>query len=125
MRTTQSSLPTKKNAMEGTFCLGAVAQNSPGMLVEKFLEDEELARIAPSCHLSMNLFCQEMHAFQWCRVCVFGVVRRWPYKSSDRVVGCQSWETCLAPATLGGVCLPDTWAARFAPSLDSLALVAW
>ena len=47
----------------------------------------------------------------------FGAVRRWPYKSSDRVVGCQSCETCLAPATLGGVCLPDTWAARFAPIL--------
>ena len=32
------------------------------MLVESFLEDEELARTALSCHLSMDVLCQEMQA---------------------------------------------------------------
>ena len=31
-----------------------------GILVERFLEDEEFSRTAPSCHLSMDLLCQEM-----------------------------------------------------------------
>ena len=42
--------------------LGFAAQDSPGMLVEGFLEDEELARTALSCHLSLDLFCQDMNA---------------------------------------------------------------
>ena len=37
-----------------------VEQSSSGTQVESFLEDEELARTALSCHLSMDLLCQEM-----------------------------------------------------------------
>ena len=40
--------------------LDVVAQSSSGMPVGSFLEDEELARTALSCHLSMDLLCQEM-----------------------------------------------------------------
>ena len=39
--------------------LEVVGQSSPDM-VEGFFEDEELARIALSCHHSMDLLCQEM-----------------------------------------------------------------
>ena len=39
-----------------------VASDSPGTLVDSFLEDEELARTALSCHLSLDFFCQEVHA---------------------------------------------------------------
>ena len=42
------------------FFLDAVAPDSLGMLVDSFFD----ARTALSCHLSMGLFCQEMHAFQ-------------------------------------------------------------
>ena len=34
--------------------LDVAAQDSLGMLVERFLEDEELARTALSCHLSLE-----------------------------------------------------------------------
>ena len=40
--------------------LDVVAQDSPGMLMESFFVDEELARTTLSCHLSLDLFCQEM-----------------------------------------------------------------
>ena len=36
--------------------------SSLGKLVESLFEDEELARRALSCHLAMDLLCQEMQA---------------------------------------------------------------
>ena len=40
--------------------LEVVGQSSLGVPVEDFFENEELARKALSCHLSMDLLCQEM-----------------------------------------------------------------
>ena len=37
-----------------------VGQSLSGMLVEGFLEEEELARGALSCHLPLDFLCQEM-----------------------------------------------------------------
>ena len=37
--------------------------------MESFLEDEELARTALSCHLSLDLFCQEMRVAWWSEDC--------------------------------------------------------
>ena len=42
--------------------LGFVAQDSSDTLVESTLDDDELARTALSCHLSLDLFCQDMRA---------------------------------------------------------------
>ena len=42
--------------------LDVVKRSSPGMQVERFLENEELARTALSCHLAVDLLCQEMQA---------------------------------------------------------------
>ena len=42
--------------------LDIVEQSRSGMLVVSFLEDEELARTALSCHLAMDILCQEMQA---------------------------------------------------------------
>ena len=46
--------------------LGRGGARRPGHVCGKLVssKDEELARTALSCHLWMNLFCQEMHAFQ-------------------------------------------------------------
>ena len=43
----------------GNLFLEVVEQSRSGMLVASF-EDEERARIALSCHLSVDLHCQEM-----------------------------------------------------------------
>ena len=42
--------------------LDVVAQSSSGILVESFFADEELAKTALSCHLSMDHLCQEMQS---------------------------------------------------------------
>ena len=42
--------------------LDIVGQSYSGMLVVSFLEDEEFARTALSCHLVMDILCQEMQA---------------------------------------------------------------
>ena len=44
--------------------LDAVALDEPDMLVESSLAHEELASTEQIRHLSMNLFCQEMHALR-------------------------------------------------------------
>ena len=59
--TTSSDEEEEHNAWN--LFLDVVAQYSPGMRVESFLEDKELARTVLSCHLSMDLFCKELHAF--------------------------------------------------------------
>ena len=66
--------------MPETFLLEMVRQSRSGTRVEGFLEDEELARTALSCHLSMDLLCQHMSDGR--RLSVFLVVRRWLCKSS-------------------------------------------
>ena len=40
-------------------------QSRSGMRVESFLEAEELARTALSCHLSTDLLCLEMSDAWW------------------------------------------------------------
>ena len=42
--------------------LVVVEQSRSRMLVDSFVEDEELGRTALSCHLSTDLLCQEMQA---------------------------------------------------------------
>ena len=58
--------------------LEVVGQSRSGMLVEGFLEDEELARSALRSHLPMDLLCQEMN-FAWesedCRKVGNGVLK--------------------------------------------------
>ena len=49
--------------------LEVVAQTSSGMRVASFLEDEELARRALSCHRSMDFLCQEVQAAWWSEDC--------------------------------------------------------
>ena len=49
--------------------LEVVEQSRSGMLVESFLGDGELARTALSCHLSMDLLCQEMSDAWWSEDC--------------------------------------------------------
>ena len=44
-------------------------QTSSGMRVASFLEDEELARRALSCHRSMDFLCQEIQAAWWSEDC--------------------------------------------------------
>ena len=46
--------------MLGTVSWKLWRKTGPGMLVESFLEDEELARTALSCQVSLDLFCHEM-----------------------------------------------------------------
>ena len=45
----------------GNVSLEVVEQDWSGLLINLFLEDCELARIAVSCHLAWDLLCQEMH----------------------------------------------------------------
>ena len=49
--------------------LEVVGQTSSGMRVASFLEDEELARRALSCHRSMDFLCQEIQAAWWSEDC--------------------------------------------------------
>ena len=50
--------------------LVVVGQSRSCMLVESFLEEEEeLARTALSCHLAMDLLCQEMSDACWSQNC--------------------------------------------------------
>ena len=46
-----------------------LGQSRSGMWVDSFLEDEGLARTALSCHLSVNLLCQEMSDGCWFEDC--------------------------------------------------------
>ena len=78
------------------------------MLVDSFFEDEELTRTALSCHLSMDLLCQEMRA-AW---------KSW----ACRKVGNKmlKWRCALAVLSSllrkGGICPPDNWDAGVAQS---------
>ena len=84
------------------------------MLVDSFLEDEELTRTALSCHLSMDLLCQEMRA-AW---------KSW----ACRKVGNKMLKWRCALAVLfsllrkGGICLQTT-GMLVLHRVDSLALV--
>ena len=46
-----------------------LGQSRSGMWVDSFLEDEGLARTAPSCHLSTDLLFQEMSDACWPEDC--------------------------------------------------------
>ena len=49
--------------------LGVVGHSRSGIRVEGFLQDEELARTARSCHLSMYLLSEEMSDAWWSEDC--------------------------------------------------------
>ena len=92
-----------------------VGQSIPGMRADSFLEDEECARTALSCHLGDG---SPLPGDASCLV-VRGLPEGWELMCSS---DCAS----AVPVSIfdeGGICPPDTWAAGVAPSLDSLALV--
>ena len=43
------------------FALNVLRQDQPGEKISLFLEDWELARVALSCHIALDMLCQEMH----------------------------------------------------------------
>ena len=44
-----------------SLALDVLGQHWPGEKVSLFLEDWKLARVALSCHMALDLLCQEMH----------------------------------------------------------------
>ena len=44
----------------GNLAIEVVGQNWSGEVISLYLEDWEVGRVAPSCHLSVDLLCQEM-----------------------------------------------------------------
>ena len=51
-----------------SLALNVIGKNWSGEAVSLFLEDWELARVALSCHIALDLLCQEMH-----EACLLGV----------------------------------------------------
>ena len=49
--------------------LEVVGQSRSVMLVESFVDEEELAKTARSCHLATDLFCQEVQDAWWSEDC--------------------------------------------------------
>ena len=45
----------------GSFALNVMVQDQSGEMMSFFLEDWELARVALSCHIALDMLCQEMH----------------------------------------------------------------
>ena len=45
----------------GSLALNVLVQDQSGEKTSPFLEDWELARVALSCHVALDLLCQEMH----------------------------------------------------------------
>ena len=41
--------------------LHVIGLYGPGAKISIFLEDSELARVALSCHITLDMLCQEMH----------------------------------------------------------------
>ena len=49
---------------EGNVCndaLHVVGLHGPGDKISLFLQDWELAKVALSCHMALDMLCQEMH----------------------------------------------------------------
>ena len=99
-----------------------------GMLAKSFLEDEELARTALGCHLSMNLFLPDARLsrvtreFSWQSDggCTSHLAFLWAARVGRRGLKqpCFS-DACFPCFVEGGICPPDTWAAGVAPGSDT------
>ena len=53
---------------EGNVCndaLHVIGLHGPGDKVSLFLKDWELARVASSCHMALDMLCQERHEAGW------------------------------------------------------------
>ena len=53
---------------EGNACndaLHVIGLHGPGDKVSLFLQDWELAKVALSCHMVLDMLCQEMHEAWW------------------------------------------------------------
>ena len=48
-----------------SLALNVMGQDQSGEKISLFLEDGELARVALSCHIALNMLCQEMHQAWW------------------------------------------------------------
>ena len=56
---------SSSGSREGNVCneaLHVIGLYGPGGKVSLFLKDWELARVALSCHMALDMLCQEMHA---------------------------------------------------------------
>ena len=57
----ESSSSEQREHNVESLALNVMGQDQSGGKIPLFLEDWELARVALSCHIALNLLCQEMH----------------------------------------------------------------
>ena len=61
---------SSSSSREGNVCndaLHGIGLHGPGDKISLFLQDWELAKVAPSCHMALDMLCQELNG-PWQRV---------------------------------------------------------